>query len=48
VFWVPILFPIYTGINELDYDMKSFILKFGDDTKVFGRALSTSFFLVTN
>jgi len=33
----PVLFSIYT--NDLDEDIRNFILKFADDTKVFGKVM---------
>ena len=34
----PVLFLIYT--NDLDEDIRNFILKFADDTKVFGKVMN--------
>jgi len=38
----PILFLIFT--NNMDYSIKNFILKFADDTKIFGSILNKSDF----
>jgi len=35
----PVLFFIYQYINDLDEDIRKFILKFDDDTKVFGKVM---------
>ena len=35
----PVLFFIYQYINDLDEDTRKFILKFDDDTKVFGKVM---------